>query len=132
MACKLNQWCVIWTSGSNYTPTCGPLYTLTTHVINTPVFFCNLSSFIQCNYIWAMPKYIFNRTLNLLFSVRFCKTLFLPEFLSNQLEILTQHPQSSQEGAMTFLRHPSCSSGLIQDFLDHYTLEWQKAVPAYL
>ena len=33
---------------------------------------------------------------------------------------------------MTFLRHPSCSSGLIRDFLDHYTLEWQKAVSAYL
>ena len=33
---------------------------------------------------------------------------------------------------MTFLRHPSCSWGLFQDFLDHYTLEWQKAVSAYL
>ena len=34
--------------------------------------------------------------------------------------------------AMTFLRHPSRSSGFIQDFLEHYTLEWQKAVSAYL
>ena len=33
---------------------------------------------------------------------------------------------------MTFLRHPSCSSGLIQDFLDLYTLEWQKAVSAFI
>ena len=33
---------------------------------------------------------------------------------------------------MTFLGHPLFSSGLIQDFLDHYTLEWQKAVSAYL
>ena len=33
---------------------------------------------------------------------------------------------------MTFLRHPSCSSGLFQDFPDHYTLEWQKAISAYL
>ena len=28
--------------------------------------------------------------------------LFLPEFLSNQLEILTQHSQSSQEGCYNF------------------------------
>ena len=27
---------------------------------------------------------------------------------------------------MTFQRHPSCSSGLIQDFLDHYTLECKR------
>ena len=33
---------------------------------------------------------------------------------------------------MTFLNHPACSSGCIQDFLDHYTLEWQNAVSAYL
>ena len=42
---------------------------------------------------------------------RFCQTLFLPEYLSIQLEILLQHSQSS---------HPLCSSGFIQDFLDHY------------
>ena len=34
--------------------------------------------------------------------------------------------------SMTFLSHPSCFSGFIQDFLDHYTLEWQKEVSAYL
>ena len=32
---------------------------------------------------------------------------------------------------MTFVRLPSCSFGLFQDFLDQYTLEWQKAVSAY-
>ena len=52
-------------------------------------------NFQRIHYILAMPKYIdFNRTLNLLFLARFCRTLFL----SNQLEILTQHSQSSQEG----------------------------------
>ena len=40
--------------------------------------------------------------------------------------------KSSQEGLYDFLRHPSCSSGLNLDFLDHFTLEWQKAVSAYL
>ena len=34
--------------------------------------------------------------------------------------------------AMTFINHPLCSSGFIRDFLDHYTLEWQKAVSVYL
>ena len=34
----------------------------------------------------------YNGTLNLLFLARFCKTLFLPEFLSNQLEIDTTFP----------------------------------------
>ena len=33
---------------------------------------------------------------------------------------------------MTFLRHPLFCSGLIQHFLDHYAIEWQKAVSAYL
>ena len=33
---------------------------------------------------------------------------------------------------MTFLSHPTCSSGFIHDFMDYYTLEWQKAVSAYL
>ena len=33
---------------------------------------------------------------------------------------------------MTFLSHPTCSSGFIHDFMDHYTLEWQKAVSSYL
>ena len=33
---------------------------------------------------------------------------------------------------MTFLSHPTCSSGFIHDFMDHYTLEWQKAMSAYL
>ena len=33
---------------------------------------------------------------------------------------------------MVFLSHSSCFSGLIQDFLDYCTLEWQKAVSAYL
>ena len=33
---------------------------------------------------------------------------------------------------MTFLSHPTCSSGFIHDFMDHYTLEWQKAISAYL
>ena len=33
---------------------------------------------------------------------------------------------------MIFLSHPTCSSGFIYDFVDHYTLEWQKAVSAYL
>ena len=30
---------------------------------------------------------------------------------------------------MTRLSHPACSSGFI---MDHYTLEWQKAISAYL
>ena len=33
---------------------------------------------------------------------------------------------------MTVLSHPACSSVFIHDFMDHYTLEWQKAVSAYL
>ena len=36
-------------------------------------------------------KLIFLGTLKILFFARFCKTLFLPQFLSNQFEILTQH-----------------------------------------
>ena len=41
-------------------------------------------------------------------------------------------PRVVRRCAMTFLSHPSCSSGFIHDFLDHYILEWQKAVFAYL
>ena len=33
---------------------------------------------------------------------------------------------------MTCLSHPTCSAGFIYDFIDHYTLEWQKAVSAYM
>ena len=33
---------------------------------------------------------------------------------------------------MTFLGRQLCSFGFIHDFLDHYTLEWQTAVSAYL
>ena len=33
---------------------------------------------------------------------------------------------------MTFRSNPTCSSGLIHAFMDHYTLEWQKAISAYL
>ena len=47
---------------------------------------------------YAQIYWVFNGTLNLLFLARFCKTLFLPVFLSNQLEISTQHSQSSLEG----------------------------------
>ena len=46
---------------------------------------------------YAQIYWVFNGILNLLLLARFCKTLFLPEFLSNQLEILTQHSKSSQE-----------------------------------
>ena len=75
----------------------------------------------------------FQRDFKLIFLACFCKQLFpSQQFLSNQLEILTQHFQSSQEGAMTFLSHSTCFSGFIHDFMDHYTLEWQKAISAYL
>ena len=33
---------------------------------------------------------------------------------------------------MTFLSHPTCSSVFSHDFMDHYTLEGQKAMSAYL
>ena len=44
----------------------------------------------------------FNIRLRMTLSARFCKTLFLPDFFSNQLEILKQHSQSSQEGCYDF------------------------------
>ena len=75
------------------------------------VFDFSLVIFAQAQVYW-----FYNRIFNLLFLARFYKTLFLPEFLSNQLEILTQHSQSSQEGFCGF----SKTSGLIQDSLDHY------------
>ena len=53
--------------------------------------------------------------------------------LYDQHEIWTLYSQSKQEGAITFASHLACSSGLIQNFLDHYTaLQMQKAVSAYL
>ena len=73
---------------------------------------------------YAQIYWVFNGTLNLLFLARFCKTLFLPEFFSNQLEHNT--PRLVRRGAMTFLSHPTYSSGFIHDFLHHYTFEWQK------
>ena len=51
---------------------------------------------------YAQIYWFYNIIVNLLFLARFCKTLFLPEFLSNQLEILTQHSQSSQERCYNF------------------------------
>ena len=43
------------------------------------------------------PSYILvlSGSLNFLFCASFCQTLSLPEYLSIQLEILTQHSQSS-------------------------------------
>ena len=35
MACKLDQWCVILTSGSNHTPYCGSIYRLITRYNST-------------------------------------------------------------------------------------------------
>ena len=55
---------------------------------------------------YAQIYWVFNGTLNLLFLASFCKTLFLPECLSNQLEILTQHSQCSQEGWYDFSKTP--------------------------
>ena len=46
-------------------------------------------------YIWAI-YWFYNGTLNLLFLARFCKTLFLPDFLSNHYENWTPYSQSSQ------------------------------------
>ena len=66
-------------------------------------------------------------------------TFAISEFLSNQLEILSQHSQSSQEGCYDFsnmfnmfIQH--VLPDFIHDFMDHYspTLEWQKAISAYL
>ena len=48
----------------------------------------------------------FQRDFKLLFLGRFCKTLFLPEFFSDQLE-LTQHSQSSQDGCYDFSKSSS-------------------------
>ena len=84
---------------------------------------------MTCIYLYlgyAQIYWVLNGTLNLLFLARFCKTLFLPEILSNQ--ILTQHSQSSQEGCYDF----SKSSYMFFRIFDHYTLEWQKAISAYL
>ena len=64
---------------------------------------------------------------------RFCQKLFLPDFLSNQHGIWTPYSQSIvRYSAITFQSHTACSSGFIQDFLDHYTLERRKAFSAYL
>ena len=66
------------------------------------------------------------------YAFNFFKLIFLYRFLSNQHEIWTRYSQSSREVCYDFLSHPSCSSGFIQDILDHYTFEWQKTVFAYL
>ena len=66
-------------------------------------------------------------TVILLFLARFCKTLFLTEFVSNQLEILTQHSQSSQIFCYDFSK---TSIMFFRIYLDPSTLERQKAVSA--
>ena len=56
-----------------------------------------LSEFQNSFYIWAMPnRLILQRNFKLFILARFCKTLFLPEFLSNHYEIWTPYSQSSQ------------------------------------
>ena len=72
---------------------------------------------------------IFVWFLELIILCRFFGTLFLPAFLSNQHGIWTPYPQSSREVCYDF---SESSSIFFRDFLDHYTLECQKAVSAYL
>ena len=82
--------------------------------------------------IYAQIYWVLSSSLKLLFSALFCETPFPPECLSNQIKIVTQHSQSSQDYCCDFLSHPACSSGFIQDFLDHYAaLQMQKAVSAF-
>ena len=86
----------------------------------------------NCQYLYlcyAQIYWFYNGTVILLFLARFCKTLFLPEFLSNQLEILTQHSQSSQVFCYDFSK---TSIMFFRIYLDPSTLETQKAVSAYL
>ena len=64
--------------------------------------------------------------------VKWLRRYFSLSFYLINLKFRQNIPRVVRRGAMAFLRHPSCSSGLIQDFLDYCTLEWQKAVSAYL
>ena len=70
--------------------------------------------------------WFFVRLFKLIILCRLFGTLLLPEFLSNQHGIWTPYPQSSWEVCYDFISQPACSSGIIQDFLDHYILEFQK------
>ena len=77
---------------------------------------------------------IFVRFFKLIILCRFFETLFLPDWLSFypiNMEFGHHIPRVVGRCAMTFLSHSACSSGIIQDFLDH-SLECQKAVSAYL
>ena len=53
----------------------------------------------------------------------------IPEFLSNQLEMLTQHSQSRQVFCYDFFK---TSIMFFRIYLDPSTLERQKTVSAYL
>ena len=86
------------------------MYTHSISLINLP----EVLTFLYLSY--AQIYWVFNGTLNLLFLARFCKTLFLPEFLSNQLEIFTQHSQSCQEGCYDFSKTPIVFFRIIPGF----------------
>ena len=82
--------------------------------------------------MWAMPKYtdLLSCSLNLLFCAGFVKSYFSLSFYLFNMEFGHNIPRIVRRGAMTF--HPACSPRFIQDYLDHFTLERQKAVSAYL
>ena len=75
---------------------------------------------------------ILSGSLNLLFCAGFVKSYFSLSFYPINMEFGHHIPRVVGRCAMIFLSHPAWTSGFIQDFLDHYTLEWQKAVSAYL
>ena len=79
------------------------------------------------NYIWAIPKYT---ELCPVPQTYYSVHVFVRRYLSNQLEILTQHPQSSQDHCY---ESSNMFSVLIQDFLDQSAaLQMQTTVSAYL
>ena len=54
----------------------------------------NVTARTAGHYTWAIPSFVW--FFKIIILCRFCQKLFLPEYLSIQIKILTQHSQTSQ------------------------------------
>ena len=95
--------------------------------------YCHQGPFNYINYKgYAQIYCVLSGSLNLLFCADFVRSYFSLSFHPINMEFAHHIPRVVRYCAMTFLSHSACSSGFIQDFLDHFALQMQKAVSAYL
>ena len=96
-----------------------------------PKYYCYLKSHNSCLVIFGLCPIVLVSLwiFNLIILCSFLRRYFSPSFYPINMKFGHDIPKVVRYTAVTFLSHPSCSCGFIQD---SYTLERQKAVSAYL